>query len=163
MKIVGQSLILILSFISVFVLDETPAGDYTIEAVAILIMLYFFLLLYRRKKHIDMFNTNGLSDIFILNTVILLLIIMTGAIYSPLYFLVYFLAFGITFIFEPATAFLFAIGAIAIFIPEALKNYSLESFIKVGSILLISPLAYFFGQGYKDREKSTEKNKKEKQ
>ena len=106
-----------------------------------------------------MLKTNGLADIFILNTVVLLLILITGALSSPLYFLIYFLAFGITFIFEPATVFVFTLGAIAIFLPEALKNDSFESFIKIGSIALVSPLGYFFGQGYKDREK-IEKEKK---
>lgn len=100
-----------------------------------------------------MFKTNGTLDIFILNCVIILLIFASGALYSPFYFLIYFLAFGITFIFEPATVFIFALGAIFIFLPQALKNGSIESFVKLGSILIICPLAFFFGQSYKDREK----------
>ena len=107
----------------------------------------------RRKRHHQNANFSGASDIFILNTCILLLTGLTGNIYSPLFFLLYFLGFGITFIFDPATVFIFALGTIAVFLPEALKNGAIESYIRLGSILLISPLAFFFGQEYKDRDR----------
>lgn len=153
MKLLLQGLVLILSFGGIFIWEQTSLADLSVDALAFLVLIYLIVSFYRKRKHIDMFKTNGTIDIFILNCAIILLIFSTGALYSPVYFLIYFLAFGITFIFEPAMVFVFAIGSILIFLPEALKNDSLESFIKLGSILIICPLAFFFGQSYKDREK----------
>src|SRR5260221_1996324 len=152
MKFLFHCGVLALSFGLVFLWNISPASDFTIQALAALVILYILITVIRRKKHPEIGNFGTTTDIFILNTAILLLISTTGQIYSPLFFLLYFLGFGITFIFEPATVFLYVIGAILVFLPEALKNGSLESFLRLGSIALISPLAFFFGQNYKDRD-----------
>lgn len=103
----------------------------------------------------------GIPDVFTLNTVIFLLIYATGQMASWFFFLLYFLGFGITFIFEPATVFVFALGTIAIFVPEVLKNGgSLGTYIQLGSFLLISPLPYFFGREYRDRADEEEEIEK---
>lgn len=152
MKLLRHAIVLILSFGIVFVWEQTSLDDYTIQAVALLVVLYLGLSFLRKRRQQEA-NFGGSLDIFILNTAIFLLIYTTGNIYSPLYFLLYFLGFGITFIFEPATVFLFTIGAVLIFLPEAMKNGAIESYIKLGSLLLISPLAFFFGQEYRDRDR----------
>lgn len=156
MKFIFHCFVLIASFLVIFVWNISPASDYTIQALAVLVLIYLGITLYRRRRHKAMENFGGSSDIFILNTGIFLLVSITGMIYSPLYFLLYFLGFGITFIFEPATVFIYVLGAIAVLLPEALKNGSMESFIRIGSIALISPLAFFFGSSYQDRDKMEE-------
>lgn len=98
----------------------------------------------------------GPWGIFFLNTVILLLISSTGGIDSVLFFLLYFLCFGIAFAFEPAVIFVFVLGAILVFIPEALKGDFLVNLLKLGSLLLISPLAFFFGNEYRKNDKENE-------
>lgn len=155
MKILLHGFVLLLSFGFVFVWEQTGLDAYSIQAIALLVAVYLVASFIRRRKK-ENANFGGNLDIFILNTAIFLLIYTTGDIYSPLYFLLYFLGFGITFIFEPATVFLFTIGAVLIFLPQALVNGSLESYIKLGSLLLISPLAFFFGQEYRDRDKQEE-------
>jgi len=156
MKFLYHCLVLIASFLAIFIWNATPAADYTIQALAVLVIVYLLITFIRRKKHKAMEGFGGSSDIFILNTGIFLLVFATGDIYSPLFFLLYFLGFGITFIFEPATVFIYVLGAIAVLLPEALVNGSMESFIRIGSIALISPLAFFFGSSYKDRDKMEE-------
>ena len=156
MKFLFHCLVLIASFLVIFVWNISPASDYTIQALAVLVIVYLLITISRRHKHKAMESFGGSSDIFILNTAIFLLVGTTGEIYSPLYFLLYFLGFGITFIFEPATVFIYVAGAILVLLPEALKNGSIESFIRIGSIALISPLAFFFGSSYKDRDKMEE-------
>lgn len=155
MKVLLHGLVLLLSFGIVFIWEQSGADTYTVQAVALLVVTYLLISFIRRKKKKEA-NFSGKSDIFILNTAIFLIIYTTGNIYSPLYFLLYFLGFGITFIFEPVTVFFFTIGAVLIFLPEALKNGSVESYIKLGSLLLISPLAFFFGQEYRDRDRQEE-------
>lgn len=156
MKFVFQSLTLLASFVLIFAWEQTGLSDFTVQALAGLIVVYILITFIRRKRHPhEAFG--GPLDIFILNTAIFLLIYLTNDIISPLFFLLYFLGFGITFIFEPATVFVFAVCTVVIFLPEAMKNTSLESFIKLGSLLLISPLAFFFGQEYKDQDKEVAK------
>lgn len=119
-------------------------------------MVIYLLLAAIRKKKNKMNSFGGTTDIFILNCAIFLLVTSTGGIYSALFFLLYFLGFGITFIFEPPSVFVYVLGAIAVLLPEALKNGSVESFVRIGSIALISPLAFFFGKEYQDRDKQEE-------
>jgi len=152
MKVLFHSIILFVSFGLAFLWSVTPASDYTVQALGGLVLAYFAISFLRKKRNPKAENFSSASDIFILNTAIVLLITITGNLYSPLFFLLYFLGFGITFIFEPATVFVFTIGVILVFLPEALKNGSIESYIRIGSVALISPLAYFFGREYKDRD-----------
>jgi predicted membrane protein len=96
---------------------------------------------------------DGPWGIFILNTIILLLIFATGNISSSLFFLLYFLGFGIAFVFEPLAIFVFIVGAVLIFLPDTLRGDVFGNLIKTGSLLLISPLAYFFGKEYRKSDK----------
>src|SRR3990167_7068610 len=81
------------------------------------IRICFYLIVSFRKKGSKGFAPRGESwTIFILNTVVLLLIISTGGFTSTLFFLLYFLVFGIAFVFEPPTVFVFVVGAIIFFV-----------------------------------------------
>ena len=98
----------------------------------------------------------GPWGIFFLNTVILLLIFSTGGIDSVLFFLLYFLAFGIAFVFEPMLIFVFVLGVILVFVPDVIKGDLLVNSLKLGSLLLISPLAFFFGSQYRKSDQQEE-------
>lgn len=103
-----------------------------------------------------MADLNGYLDILILNNVVILLVMTTGGLYSPFFFLLYFLAFGITFVFHPLTVFIFILGTMALFLPDTFKNNATESYIRLGSLFLICPLAFYFGQSYKERNEQEE-------
>lgn len=148
MTLFGQSLYLILSFLFVFIWRQMGLADFTIPLLGFSILLY--LLFFARKK-------NNPWGIFILNTVVLLLIFSTGSIHSVLFFLLYFLVFGIAFASKPSMVFIFTLGVILIFLPEALRDNVLENLIKLGSLLFISPLAFFFGKEFKNRDEEEEK------
>lgn len=151
MRLVLQSFVLIVSFGLIFVWQNN-FKDYTIQALGFLLFLY--LVTSASKKNFNLIHVASESwwGIFVLNTIIFLLIFSTGSIASPLFFLLYFLGFGIAFIFEPAIVFVFAIGCFAIFLPDALKNDVISNFIKTGSLSLISPLAYFFGREFRKHD-----------
>lgn len=156
MKIVLQALVLILSFVFVFVWKETPLVNYTVALSGALIVLYILFSARNKGKGFVQMGGEGPWGIFFLNTVILLLISSTGGIDSVLFFLLYFLCFGIAFAFEPVVIFVFVLGAILVFIPEALKGDLLVNLLKLGSLLLISPLAFFFGNEYRNNDKENE-------
>jgi hypothetical protein len=55
-------------------------------------------------------------------------------------------------VFDPRLIFLFVGGIIFVLFPEAVKGDTLANMLKLGSFILISPLAYFFGTQYKKSE-----------
>jgi len=156
MKFLLQTAVLILSFVVVFIWQNSPLADYTVPFLGILIVLYLILSLRKGGKGFLSMGGEGPWGIFILNTVIFLLIFSTGSLNSPLFFLLYFLGFGISFVFEPSITFVFVIGAILVFAPDALKDDVIGNLLKVGSLLLISPLAFFFGREYRKTDKDEE-------
>ncbi len=161
MKLAWQFLLLASSFGFVFVWQQTPLSDYTIPMLGFLIFL--FLILSARKHELNPMNAlgnNELMGIFILNSVIMLLIFSTGIFSSPLFFLLYFLEFGIAFVLEPTTVFFFFIGVVLVFLPDALKDDPMGNFIRLGSLGLISPLAFYFGKEYVQKADPEPKGKK---
>jgi hypothetical protein len=153
MKLILQALVLILSFVLVFIWEQTPFSGYTVQILAFLVVLYLIISARKKGKGFLTMGGEGPWGIFILNTVILLLVFATGSISSSLFFLLYFLGFGIAFVFEPPAIFVFIVGAVLVFLPDALKGDTFSNFLKVGSLLLISPLAYFFGKEYRKTDK----------
>ncbi len=155
MALLKQSLFLLLSFLIVFIWQKASNPSLTVPALGFLIFLY---LLASRGEKIDLW-TRGKNyfGISILNTIILLLIFSTGSTNSPLFFLLYFLVFGIAFVLEPAVVIVFVIGIALIFMEDILKQNTLENLIKFGSFMLIAPLAFFFGREFKRRDKEEDK------
>lgn len=160
MKLVTQSLIIIFSFAAVYVWQQIGFFVYTVPIIGFLIFMYLFLL--GRKKNKKMFNLDGNSvwTIWLLNTLVLLLIFSTGSITSPIFFLLYFLGFGIAFVFEPVVVLVFLVCAIALFLPDSLKDDVNGNLLRLGSLLLITPLAYFFGNEFKGSNKKEEEIEK---
>lgn len=164
MKLILHSVVLALSFFAIF-LQQQFADDYTIHILALLVIVYFVFTFLRRtnaktsqrNKIPETISTS--LDIFIVNAILMLLILQTGGLYSPIFFLVYFLCFGITFIFEPFTVFVFSLGVVSIFLPEVWVNHAITEFVKIGSLLVITPFAFFFGKEYKTKELLQQKAK----
>lgn len=157
MKALLHAFVLIFSFTLVFAWEQSPFTDFTVQVLAVMVIVYLVAQFVKRKMKKEDAIWGGIPDVFTLNTAIFLLIFATGQMASWFFFLLYFLGFGITFIFEPITVFIFAIGTVIIFLPAVLTNGgSLGQYIQLGSFLLISPLPYFFGKEYRDREKQAD-------
>lgn len=148
MRFIWQSLLLALSFGFVFFWQHTPLSRYTIQSLGFLILL--FLLISTRKKGLRKISLDGdtLWTVFTLNTLVLLIVFSTGGFSSPVFFLLYFLGFGVAFAFSPATVIVFVAGMLLNFLPLALKEDATRNLVMLGSLVLISPLAFFFGRKY---------------
>ncbi len=160
MKVLLQSLLLLLSFALVFVWTNSPLAEFTVQIIGVLIGMYIvasFAGARRGKK----LSFGGAFGIFSLNTIILLFIFATGGMSSSFFFLIYFIIFALVFVFEPYTIVSFCIGAVLLLLPIALKDDITGNIIKLASIILISPLALFFGREYQksgqDEEEVKEK------
>lgn len=151
MQKLEQLLTLIFSFIVIFLWQATPLSSYTTPILGLLIALY--LIVSSRKKGKGFLTMGGGPfGVFVLNTLIFLLIFTTDSFNSPLFFLIYFLGFGIAFVFEPIMTFAFLIGAILVFIPDISKGDLTQNILKLSSVILIAPLAYFFGKEFRKTE-----------
>jgi hypothetical protein len=155
MKFFSQSLILVLSFVIVYIWTQSPLATYTIPLLGFLIFIYLLLSARKKGKSFLTMGGDGPWGIFVLNTLIFLLIFSTDGLYSPIFFLLYFLGFGIAFVFEPSAVFIFILGAILVFLPQGLRDDVSGNMLRLGSLILISPLAFFFGNEYRKTDKQT--------
>ncbi|OIP57515.1 MAG: hypothetical protein COX79_02165 [Candidatus Levybacteria bacterium CG_4_10_14_0_2_um_filter_36_16] len=161
MKTLKQSTTLILATIFVFITLNTPLSDFITQILALLIIfsIIFVVIQRRRNKGLpagrqgDELFIGSLREVFVITAGIVLTVFLTGGIQSNLFFLLYFLLFGIAFLFEPVTVFVFLLGFAAVFIQPALKDDVLSNLIKIGSLGFLSPIAFFFGREFKRREK----------
>lgn len=149
MKFLNQAIFILVTFFLVFLWQVSPLAEYTIPALGFLIFLS--LLLTSKKGPMKLARFEGLNAL-VLTAIVLLLIFSTQGLDSPLYFLLYFIAFAVGFILLPETVFIFALGTVLIFLPDALAQNISENLIKLGSLALISPLAFFFGKEYRSRQ-----------
>ncbi|MBU2632295.1 hypothetical protein KKG52_01135 [Patescibacteria group bacterium] len=156
MTFLYQSLVLIISFSLIYAFQDASLFVYTIPVIGLLVLVY--LILFARQKNFSFLTSGGgLLQIFTLNTLVLLLIFSTDGFNSPIFFLLYFLSFGIAFAFNPASILVYIVGVILVFLPIALKDNVTDNFIKLGVLALVSPLAFFFAQMYQKTEEQEEK------
>lgn len=153
-----QSLFLLLSFLFIFLLQRTILADYIIQLLIALGSIYILLCVitsFIRRRFRLLTIINEVWSILFLNTIIILLIIGTGIFSSPLFFLLYFLIFGIALAFDPKIVFVFLTGCVLILFEHAIQNDVVGNFIRIGSLLLAAPFAFIFGKDIHEREKKT--------
>ncbi len=162
MKIVKQSSVLLLSFALVFLWQLTPLSNYTIQALGFLAFLLLLTSLRRSKKKKEAFKPmslvgdNAYWSVFLLNTLVFLVVFATGGINSSLFLLLYFVGFGIAFVFEPAVVFVYLLGTALVLTPLIIQDDVVGNIIKCATILIVGPLAYFFGREFQKEEKEDE-------
>ncbi len=158
MKLFYQSLVILLSTATVFLIVHTPFFPYVPVFLAFigLIILSYALFKKKKKRGQEVFNGSN-KEIYIILVASLLIVFYTGGIKSVVFFLVYFLLFGITFTFQPSMILLFLLCLICLFLPQALQDDVFGNMVKLSSLLLLAPIAFFFGREYRKREKLQEK------
>ncbi len=160
MKYLTQSAVLLLSTFFVLIVAETPLSPY-IPAFLILIGIVstiYAIILKQKRRGQEVFLGNN-KEVFTIIVFVLLIIFLTGGIRSPIFFLTYFIFFGLAFIFEPVMIFFFLLCLVGIFVPQAMQDDVFGNILKLLSLLFLSPIAYFFGREYKRRERIQQKIK----
>ena len=155
-KLLWQSGLLFLSFGFVYIWQATDFNQYTIQTMAVFIILFLLVSIRKRKNTANKITTSESLSVIILNVVILLLVMATRNFSSSFFFLLYFLAFGIAFLLEPATIVVFILGLFFVFSPYVFIDDVTGNIIRLISVALIGPLAYFFGKEFKHGEEQAE-------
>lgn len=150
MVFAAQVILLLLSFVLLFIFREARLSSLIPQAIGLLVFIFIILSVGKKRK----FSLGGPAGVFLLNTVIFLVIFSTGGLASGFYFVLYFVVFAIAFLFDPALCFVFAAGALLVFLPDATASNTIEGFVKIGSLFIISPLAYFFGKMFRKEDEN---------
>jgi hypothetical protein len=160
MKYLTQSAVLLFSTILVLIIAETPLSPYIPAFLALIVIIstIYAIILRRKRRGQEVFLGNN-KEVFTIIVFVLLIIFLTGGIRSPIFFLTYFIFFGLAFIFEPIMIFFFLLCLIGIFVPQAIQDDIFGNILKLLSLLFLSPIAYFFGREYKRRERIKQKIK----
>ena len=150
--------LLIISTAGVFFWLYIPGfSPYTLQLVAILVLLYVgshWLRTHRPKW----FHRSSITlDITILTSMILLLVTETGSLASPFFFLCYFLLFGVAMLYEiEATLVLTGVFILYFLFLPTTNLGDLAHLSELLALVFITPLAIFTGHQY---ETSVEEKK----
>lgn len=159
MKFYIHSLLLLGSFTLVFIWQNSQLAQYSIPFIGFMVFL-FLLISIKNKQNL---NLGGPMNFFILNTILLLFIFSTGGINSNLFFLLYFLLFAASFIMDPRSVFIVPVSLVIIFWSQIFQGEVAANIIKIASIAILSPLAYFFGMQFKKNDKKEDEILKDKE
>jgi len=148
-KFLLHTAFLIAAVVLVFIWTNLPGlSVYTLQLIAFIVLLYFINQFYARRKKRSFSKTNLTIDAVIFILVVLLLVASTGGLTSPLFFLIYFLMFGLALLFEPLITLSLAGAMVFYFLIQPTKEAPLEEAVQLLSLLLVTPLALFFGKQY---------------
>lgn len=153
MKLVTQSATILSSTLLVLVIVSTQLVAYMVPLLGFLIVIsvIFIIIRQRTKKGEELFIGSN-KEVFVITATLLLAVFLTGGLNSNLFFLLYFLLFGIVFLFEPPTVFVLLLGLVVVFFPSLGEGDLVTNIIKLGSLAFLSPISYFFGREFQKRE-----------
>lgn len=157
MKLFKQSLAILSACLIVLLITSTPLDDYKAPIMGFLIIISIIGIVIKQRavkkagNAQDIFSGSAF-EVATVTVVLLLTIFMTGGLTSTLFFLLYFLLFGIVFLFKPETVFVLLVGLCVLFFTSLGDGDLVSNLIKLGSLVFLSPISYFFGREFQKRE-----------
>lgn len=149
-RFVVHTILLILSASGVyFWLASSTLSVYTLQLVAVLVLLYLGTHFLRTHKPRWFHRSSITMDITILTAMILLLVTETGGLASPFLFLTYFLLFAVAMLYE-IEATLVLTGTLILyflFLPSTSLG-EIGHLAELLALVMITPLAIFTGHQY---------------
>lgn len=145
----------IVAFLFVGLIKSSPLESQISFILAVLIILGIVYMAIQRRKggSYNMLFSGKTGEIFFISTIVLLMIEITGGVDSPVYFLNYFLLFGLPLISSPLTSLIFTGSIILFYIPDLIRTFNTDILLRIGSILLLLPLSYFLSNELMKRQR----------
>ena len=140
-----------------YFIAKTPLSDYSLQISGLLVAIYMLLSFLIRKKFLNP-ATRVPFDIFVFSFAVSLLLFSTGGFSSPVFFLTYFLLFGISLLSAPTTSLVAALVFAILFILTPKADFWTEV-LQVASLLAIAPISMAFGRQYLEILKNEQKIK----
>jgi hypothetical protein len=133
-------LLFLISSLTAYLISIFPIANFTPQIIALVSLIFIFLSLF--KKHFSL---------HLIAFIISLVVFYTDGLNSPFFFLIYFLLFTVAFQ-NPPTITLSLSLVLILLLSQSLN--SLQSLLPLGSLLLITPLSWFIGKQYLDKNKT---------
>jgi hypothetical protein len=145
-----HTILLISAAAGVYFWLSLPAlSSYTLQLVALLVLLYVGSHSLRKHKPKWFHRSSITLDITILTAMILLLVTETGSLASPFFFLCYFLLFGVAMLYEiEATLVLTGVFILYFLFLPTTNIGDLAHLSELLALIMITPLAIFTGHQY---------------
>ncbi|MBU2592492.1 hypothetical protein KKD61_03480 [Patescibacteria group bacterium] len=115
---------------------------YSLQLTAALVIVYLAKSMVYKNRFCP---ADKIINAIIITMAVLLLTFSTGGPASPLFFLCYFLLFGIGFLFQPSLTISYSLILAAIF---SLQAQSPQDLLSLLSLIFVAPLARLFGKQY---------------
>ena len=125
--------------LTAYLISVSTVSGFIPQIIALISLIFIFLSLF--KKYFSL---------HLIAFIIGLIVFYTDGLNSPFFFLVYFLLFTVAFQNPPSVTLNLSLGLILL-LSQSLN--SLQSLIPLGSLLLITPLSWFIGKQYLDKNK----------
>lgn len=145
MPFILHTIFLSLALFLTYLWTQSPSlSPFTLQLVGITILSYFGLkMLFSKATKL----LNAL-DAIVLTSLTFLLVTATGSLSSPLFFILYFLLFGLSLLFEPVQAFLVSILITTFLLISHEGTLDTTSLINLATLFLVSPIAVTLGRKY---------------
>lgn len=153
---IAHSLMLLTATVGTYLWLITPSlTPYTLQLVAVLILIYASTHWFRSSRQEPRTKNQQLKtvplDLTLLTTIILLLVVETGALASPFIFLLYFLLFAVAMLFE-IEATLLLTGTLLIFflIFPGTDLTDIAHLSELLAIIMITPLTLYVSHQHEE-------------
>ncbi|MBI2326217.1 hypothetical protein HYU91_02400 [Candidatus Collierbacteria bacterium] len=140
-----HTLFLILSLGLTYLWTKNPSlSPFNLQATGLLILFYFVTKFVTGKAK----STQNTLDAIIFTTITFLIVTTTGGVHSPVFFLLYFLLFALSLLFEPIQSIILSLLLIALFGYDLSNNFDNPALINLITLFLTTPIAMIFGKKY---------------
>ena len=136
----------VITVVASFLISVSPLSNYGLQIAALTLIVYVgisFLI----RKHILSTDLKVTLDVLVFSLTISLLVFTTGGFASPVFFLSYFLLFGVTLFSSPITATAITVTFALLFIVAPKTDFWMD-LLQMGSLVSITPLSVLFGKQY---------------
>lgn len=149
MQKITHMLLIMASFITLFAFIHSPFAIYSPYLFAFLVLISLIEPVIRTTITINLDQDNLLTTAVVI-MLILLICAMTGGFLSPFFFLFYFLCFVVSFFLDPTMVIVLIVATLLMFVPDIVIVSLMDSSLRIGSLILMAPLAYVFGKNYRE-------------
>ncbi len=144
-----HSLILILTILAAFLFSKSYLATYDLQFSAILFIIFFL----SRRYIIPRESKSRLLESVVFSLIIVSIVVTSGGVNSPLFFLIYFLLFSLSLLLEPVISITATLTLIVCFLLTLPENQSLSTLLPIFSLAFLTPFALVMGQAYTKSQK----------
>lgn len=144
--------ILIVTITLAFFYSKSGLAQYDLQISAMLFIIFFVV----RKLFIQS-SKSKLVESVLFTFIVVSIILSTGGVQSPFYFLIYFLLFSLSLILEPVISITTTLALIIFFLITLPQNQDLAGLMPIFSLAFLTPFALLLGQEFLKNKQLAEK------